>query len=115
MILSSTAAGAVAALVWVAPATYGTVDLAPETIADVWIALADCESGGIWDEGDGGLGPFRGGLQFHPDTWAGFKPDHYPSDPVEATPRQQVDVAERVLERQGWKAWPVCSRKLGLR
>jgi hypothetical protein len=24
-------------------------------------------------------------------------------------------VAERVLQKQGWKAWPVCSRKLGYR
>jgi hypothetical protein len=24
-------------------------------------------------------------------------------------------VAERVLAKQGWGAWPACSRKLGLR
>jgi hypothetical protein len=24
-------------------------------------------------------------------------------------------VAERVLAKQGWNAWPECSRKLGLR
>jgi hypothetical protein len=24
-------------------------------------------------------------------------------------------VAKRVLAAQGWKAWPACSRKLGLR
>lgn len=99
----------------VVPAIAGPVVSAPEPIADVWVALADCESDGTWDEGDGGLGPFRGGLQFHPDTWAGFAPDGFPDDPADATPRQQVDVAERVLARQGWKAWPVCSRKLGLR
>jgi hypothetical protein len=28
---------------------------------------------------------------------------------------QQIKVAERVLQKQGWKAWPVCSRKLGYR
>jgi hypothetical protein len=28
---------------------------------------------------------------------------------------QQIIVAERVLAKQGWNAWPECSRKLGLR
>lgn len=79
-----------------------------------WAELAECESGGDWTEGDGGLGPFRGGLQFHPDTWAAFRDDDMPADPAAATPRQQVTVAERVLDAQGWGAWPVCSRKLGL-
>lgn len=102
------------AVLFVAPATAAPVASAPEPIADVWLALADCESGQTWDEGDGGLGPFRGGLQFHPDTWAAFAPPGWPADPAAATPAQEVAVAERVLAAQGWGAWPVCARKLGL-
>ncbi|MBV9922466.1 MAG: transglycosylase family protein, partial [Pseudonocardia sp.] len=30
-----------------------------------------------------------------------------------ATREEQIVVAERVLAGQGWKAWPVCSRKAG--
>jgi hypothetical protein len=33
----------------------------------------------------------------------------------DAAPLSQLVVAERVLDEQGWRAWPVCSRKLGLR
>ena len=33
----------------------------------------------------------------------------------EPSREQQIIVAERVRARQGWGAWPECSRKLGLR
>ncbi len=32
-----------------------------------------------------------------------------------ASREEQIVVAERVLAKQGWGAWPACSRKLGLR
>lgn len=97
---------------------------APEPQRSVWDRLADCESGS-WT-GDGGFveasanwsataGTFEGGLQFHPDTWDGFKPAGYPGAAYEASREQQIAVAEKVLDAQGWGAWPVCSRKLGLR
>ena len=34
--------------------------------------------------------------------------------PTTRRARQQIVVAERVLAKQGWGAWPACSRKLGL-
>lgn len=97
---------------------------APEPQRSVWDRLADCESGS-WT-GDGGFveasanwsataGLFEGGLQFHPDTWDGFKPAGYPGAAYEASREQQILVAEKVLAQQGWEAWPVCSRKIGLR
>lgn len=97
---------------------------APEPQRSVWDRLADCESGS-WT-GDGGFveasanwsataGTFEGGLQFHPDTWDGFKPAGYPAAAHEASREQQIVVGEMVLDAQGWEAWPVCSRKLGLR
>lgn len=100
----------------------------------VWDDLADCESGNWIDGGAsfevgsarwawGGADPippwgtsqFEGGLQFHPGTWSSFKDDSHPAHAYDATRGQQIAVAERVLEAQGWSAWPVCSEKIGLR
>lgn len=96
----------------------------PEPARSVWDRVADCESG-EWT-GDGGFvtasanwsataGLFEGGLQFHPDTWDGYRDPGMPGAAYDASREQQIVVAERVLAEQGWKAWPVCSRKLGLR
>jgi hypothetical protein len=57
---------------------------------------------------------YSGGLQFHPDTWlrnggAEFAPMAY-----QASRDAQIVVGERIKARQGWTAWPGCSRKLGL-
>lgn len=93
-------------------------------VPDVWADLADCESG-AWDRDGqpiGGTarwdiaeGLHEGGLQFAPVTWEAFAPGHFPAAAYDATPGQQVAVARRVLEVQGWGAWPACSRKVGLR
>lgn len=115
MILAGPAS--LAALLWLAPAGADTVTPAPDPVPAVWQALADCESGGDWTEGDGGLGPFRGGLQWHPDTWAAVKPDGAPADPADATAAQEVAAGQQLLAQPwgGWHHWPVCSRKVGLR
>lgn len=95
----------------------------------LWDRLADCESGARdrdntpipgsrrWDYGlnPGEDGFFQGGLQFHPETWDAFKDPGMPDHAGQAAPAVQIAVAERVLARQGWRAWPVCSRMLGLR
>ena len=107
-------------------------------VGEPWASLADCESGdwedggrsfavgsARWDWGAPGvpLPPWgttrhHGGLQFHPLTWSWVAPmvglGHI-RFAYEATPEQQVTVARRVQELQGWRAWPVCSRKVGLR
>ena len=83
----------------------------------VWDALARCESSGRWDaEGvvDGRV-VHRGGLQFTDGTWAAFRPVGFPEVASDASREQQIVVAERVLARQGWGAWPACSARLGLR
>lgn len=83
----------------------------------VWYRLAVCESGmnGVprWDYN--GPSGYDGGLQFHPQTWRAYKLEGYPDYAYNASIEQQINVAERVLDSQGWKAWPACSRKLGLR
>ncbi len=96
---------------------------APER--NVWDRLADCETGEWIDGGrdfhknsarwDASDGTFQGGLQFHPGTWDAYKPSGFPDSASAATREQEIIVAERVLADQGWQAWPVCSRKLGLR
>lgn len=77
-----------------------------------WDRLAQCESGGNWaiNTGNG----FHGGLQFHPQTWAGFGGKQFAPTAAQATREQQIAIAERVLETQGWGAWPACSARLGL-
>lgn len=83
------------------------------TVPYPWNAVASCESGGRWDYN--GSSGFDGGLQFHPGTWTAYRLPSYPAYAYQASAYQQVQVAERVLAAQGWGAWPVCSRKLGLR
>lgn len=78
----------------------------------VWDRLAQCESGGNWSSN---VGTFDGGLQFHPGTWRAYGGTQYAPSANQATRDQQIAIAERVLAGQGWRAWPACSRKLGLR
>ena len=86
---------------------------APVASADTgtaWDKLAQCESTGNWSINTGN--GFSGGLQFTPSTWRAFGGTgaaHH------ASREEQIVVAERVLAKQGWGAWPACSRKLGLR
>ena len=111
----------------VVPAGADTVLAAPAR--NVWDDLADCESGD-WDaNGDPITGSarwdygltfshgdiFQGGPNFHPGTWDAFRDADMADHAGLATRDEQVVVAERVLAEQGWGAWPVCSRMLGLR
>lgn len=88
----------------------GTALAAPDS---VWDKLAQCESGGNWkiNTGNG----YHGGLQFSPRTWSGFGGGEFAPVAYQATRAEQILVAERVLAKQGWNAWPACSRKLGIR
>jgi uncharacterized protein YabE (DUF348 family) len=84
---------------------------------DVWDAMARCEAGGRWDavRRVSATTTYEGGLQFHSRTWTSYRPAGFPARASEATREQQIAVAERVLQRQGWGAWPSCARRLGLR
>jgi nucleoid-associated protein YgaU len=81
----------------------------PAASGSTWDALAQCESGGNWaiNTGNG----FSGGLQFTPQTWAGFGGT---GSPENASRAQQIAVAEKVQATQGRGAWPACAAKLGL-
>lgn len=77
-----------------------------------WDQLAQCESGGNWhiNTGNG----FYGGLQFTNSTWDAFGGDKYAPRADQASRAEQISVAEKVLDAQGWGAWPSCSSQLGL-
>ncbi len=78
-----------------------------------WEALAECESGNDWSINTGN--GFYGGLQFTPQTWAGFGGTQYAPQANQATKEQQIEIAKKVQEVQGWGAWPACTSKLGYR
>jgi resuscitation-promoting factor RpfA len=101
-------AGAVAGapLVIAVPAAQAATDA-------TWDRVAQCESGGRWDINTGN--GYHGGLQFSPRTWTGFGGGEFAPVAYQATRAEQIVVAERVLAKQGWGAWPVCSRKAGAR
>jgi hypothetical protein len=90
--------------------------LAPQATAEAgtpmstWDRLANCESGGNWSINTGN--GYYGGLQFSLKTWKGFGGK---GKPHKASKAEQIRIAKRVLEVQGWRAWPACSKKLGLR
>jgi hypothetical protein len=86
----------------------GTAEAAQPT--GKWDRLAQCESGGRWNVATGN--GYFGGLQFSPRTWKAFGGQ---GSPHKASKGQQIAVAERILAKQGWKAWPACSKKLGFR
>jgi resuscitation-promoting factor RpfA len=99
----ATAPSAAQASAPVAPADTGTP-------VSTWDKVAQCESGGNWATSTGN--GFHGGLQFTASTWRSFGGSGMPH---QASRTEQIAVAERVLAAQGWKAWPACSHKLGLR
>jgi len=83
----------------------GTAEAAP---ASVWDRVAQCESGGNWNTNTGN--GYYGGLQFSAGTWRAYGGS---GSAANASRKEQIAVAERVLAAQGWGAWPVCSRKVG--
>ena len=85
----------------------GTANAVP---AGTWDKLAMCESTGNWSINSGN--GFSGGLQFTPQTWKAYGGK---GQAHQASRAEQIAVAERVLAKQGWNAWPACSKKLDLR
>jgi Spy/CpxP family protein refolding chaperone len=73
-----------------------------------WDAMAQCESGGNWNENTGN--GFYGGLQFTPATWAA---NGGVGSPAAASREEQIRVARNVLHTQGIGAWPVCGGPTG--
>lgn len=75
---------------------------------DLWIAIGQCEQPGSgymgvnWSH----TGPtYQGGLGFWYGTWTGFKYPGMPSNAGYATWRQQMKVANRLLNLYGTSPW----------
>ncbi len=77
----------------------------------VWDRIAKCESGGNWhiNTGNG----YYGGLQFSAGTWRAYGGGAYASTADRASKAQQIAIATKVQKRQGWGAWPTCSKRAG--
>ncbi|GAC1391108.1 MAG: hypothetical protein NVSMB46_02430 [Candidatus Saccharimonadales bacterium] len=75
----------------------------------VWDRIANCESSGNWAINTGNS--FYGGLQFTLSSWQAVGGSGYPN---QASREEQIARAQILQSRQGWNAWPACSRKLGL-
>ncbi|NUS51163.1 MAG: transglycosylase family protein [Nocardioidaceae bacterium] len=102
-------------LVTAAAATPLVVTAAPADAAliSTWNRLAQCESGGRWhiNTGNG----YYGGLQISAGTWRAYGGKRFARLPHRATKLEQIRVGERIKRGQGWRAWPACSRRIGLR
>ena len=108
--LSRLGATAAAASLVAAPALVSSP--AEAASENTWDQLAQCESSGDWSINTGN--GYYGGLQFSQSTWEGFGGSDYASRADLASRSQQIAAAERVLDVQGWGAWPACSSELGL-
>ncbi|WFR72015.1 transglycosylase family protein [Prescottella defluvii] len=78
-----------------------------------WDALAQCEATGNWaiNTGNG----FYGGVQFDQNTWERQGGLKYAPRADLATREEQIAIASRTQQTQGWGAWPACTSKLGMR
>jgi hypothetical protein len=94
------------------PAPVG-VEPTPEPAYGIWDRLAQCESSGRWSANTGNS--YFGGLQEDLVFWRRHGGLAYAPRPDLASRAAQIAVAQRGLSVQGWKAWPACSRALGLR
>ena len=89
----------------------GTAD-AKSSTSTVWDRVANCESTQNWDINTGN--GYYGGLQFDSHTWQAYHGGKYANRADNATRAEQIQVARRVLKKQGAGAWPVCGPRAGL-
>ncbi|HWN32479.1 MAG TPA: transglycosylase family protein [Pseudonocardia sp.] len=76
-----------------------------------WDKLAQCESTQNWDANTGN--GYKGGLQFDDRTWRNYGGTQYAPTADQASRDEQIAVAKKVQQEQGWHAWPGCSHRLG--
>lgn len=75
--------------------------------------LAQCESGGVWNANTGN--GYYGGIQEDMVFWKSHGGLTYASRPDRASRTAQIIVGQAGQKSQGWEAWPVCSKIIGLR
>ena len=74
---------------------------------DKWQRVGACETGYGRRPGQfsWNSGTFQGFVGFYYGTWDAYKPSGYPAEAYQATPRQQMTVAEIVRAAHGYGAW----------
>jgi hypothetical protein len=89
---------------------YMTLLTTPKDLPADWKAIAMCESS-LNPKAISPTGKFMGLFQFSQSSWefVGGK-----GKPHEAHWKVQFAMAKKLKEKQGWNAWPQCSRKTGL-
>lgn len=73
-------------------------------------AIAFCESTNN-PHAISSTGKYRGLFQFSYDSWQYVGGT---GDPARATVNEQYKRATLLQDKQGWSAWPVCSKRVGL-
>jgi len=73
-------------------------------------AIRRCEASGNYRANTGN--GYYGAYQFSVRTWRSLG---YGGLPSNAPADVQDEAAIRLVQRDGWRAWPACSRRLGLR
>jgi hypothetical protein len=96
-----------------APQPVAVVSAPAVSSGSVWDRLAYCEAHGDWTTHT--ASGFSGGLQFADATWRAYGGGVYAPRAWQASREAQIAIAEKVLADAGWRAWPACSIKLGLR
>ena len=81
-----------------------------QTNSGMWGKIAQCESGGN-PRAVSPNGLYRGLYQISASTWAAYGGTSYAARPDLASPSQQLAVAQKIQQGQGWNAWPTCSRR----
>ncbi|QTT76612.1 transglycosylase family protein [Streptomyces mobaraensis NBRC 13819 = DSM 40847] len=97
-----------------APATLLT-SAPPASAASLamWERMAQCESSGDWTVVNP-EGPYYGGLQIMKPTWDAYNGREFAEYPHQATKKEQITVAERILRGSGAGQWGSCARQKGL-
>jgi hypothetical protein len=83
----------------------------PNDLPEPWKSLAMCESS-LNPQAVNKTGKYHGLFQFDDRSWkyVGGK-----GKPSRASVREQLLRAKALQAKQGWNAWPECSKKTGLR
>lgn len=83
-------------------------EVPPVVNGAAWDIVAACESGNNWSINTGN--GYYGGVQFDQNTWERHGGLRYAPRADLATKEEQIAIAEVTRARQGWGAWPTCSR-----
>ncbi len=88
-------------------------EVPPVTNGATWDALAQCEATGNWNINSGN--GYYGGVQFDQSTWERQGGLKYAPRADLATREEQIAIASKTQQTQGWGAWPSCTSRLGMR